>query len=103
MTEPATERRPLPPFPTSVKAVLWVQVVLALGWGGIAMLSAGSAGEWADLVRVVGAMLVVAYLTGIGIAALLGKFVLRSPSFRIAALVLLPPLATWLFILVARA
>lgn len=102
MTEPFT-RRPLPPFPTAVKVVLWVQVALALGWGAIAMLSAGGAGEWAGLVRVVGAMLVIAYLTGIGIAALLGRFVLPRTGHRIAALVVLPPLATWIFILAARA
>jgi hypothetical protein len=103
MTDPATGRLPPPPFSTTVKVVLWVQVALALGWGGIAMLSAGGAGEWADLVRVVGAMLVIAYLTGVGVAALLGRFALRSTGLRIAALVVLPPLATWIFILVARA
>ena len=94
--------RSTPPFPTALSVTLGAQALLALVAGGFIMVTAGSAGEWADLVRVVGGMLAVAYLTGVGIAGLLARYVLRSTPARIAAAVLLPPLATALFILVVR-
>lgn len=94
--------RAAPPFPTAVSVALGAQTVVALAVGAFIMVSAGSAGDWADLVRVAGGMLAVSYLIGVGVAWLLARFLLRSTGARMAAAVLLPPLATVLFVLVVR-
>lgn len=94
---------PPPPFSVPTKVALWSQLVIGVLMAGFVLVSANAAQEWSDLVRAVGIMLALTYVTGLGIAGLVARFVVQSMLPRIFLIVLLPPLATWLFVLVVRA
>lgn len=102
VTSPTTEPPPPPPFSVPVKAALWAQVAIGVLIAGFMLVSANAADEWSDLVRAVGAVLALAYIGGLVIAGLVARFLLRSMLPRVFLIVLLPPLATWLFVLVVR-
>ncbi len=85
MTTPSRLKRPFSP---GEKAVVIVQLVIALSVGVAAMLDANDP-DWGDLQRVVVLMLMSIWLGGIVASVVLARIFDSKPG-RVAILVLLP-------------
>lgn len=90
------------PLQKPALAVLILQVLLALGFGIAGMISASGDQGFADLGRIIVAMMVAGWLFGLFIAWLIARFALRATAGRVIFLVIGPALPILVLIVLVR-
>jgi len=91
-----------PPFTTVHKGLIGIQVVGVLLMAAVALVDIGGSDGWADLARVAVAVLLVIFLVGLLVVALIARYLTAHPVLRGVILVAGPIGMTFLGILALR-
>ncbi len=98
-TADVTTKGPLQP-PALI--VLGLQILFALGFGVMGMIASSGDEGFADLGRIIVAMMVIAWLVGLGIAWVIARYALKGTTPRVIFLLFGPGLPLLALIAAAR-